>query len=140
MAEPRPIRARRNIALDLGAEALLGRVGNASQYLSRTITRRSRQWTSALELLRAAGWSGPELVVACEILNGYWLAGESADGVYLASALRTGVDRTVSGKSAWWRKRCQALAAYPGEATALAILVDEFSSGNVACETAVRDA
>ncbi len=130
-------RARRNITLDRDAEALLGRVGNASEYLSRTITRRWRQWTSAVELLRSAGWSGPELLVACEILNGYWLAGNAAHGAYLASVLDAGVAK-VSLKGAAWKSRSAALAKDAGQAAALAIVVDEYWSGNAACEAAVR--
>lgn len=134
---PTRSRSRRNVTLDPDAEALLGRVGNASEYLSRTITRRSMQWTAALEILRAAGWGGPELVVACEALNGYWLGGNAADGAYLAAVLDAGVTG-ASLQGSLWRKRGQALEKDSGLAAAMAVLVDEFWSGNVACQAAVR--
>lgn len=129
---------RRNIKLDNDAEALLGRVGNASEYLSRTIMRRSMQWTAALELMRAAGWSSSQLVVGCEALNGYWLAGKAVHGNYLADVLAEGLSE-AEFKSTGWRVRLKTLEADPGQATALAILVDEFWSGNEACRAAVQD-
>ena len=138
MASARTPRARRNFTLDPDADALLGRVGNASEYLSRTVMRRSRQWTSALDLLRSEGWSSAELLAACEALNGYWLAGRAAHGGYLATVLDDGLS-DAGGRSTIWRNRFKQLETDAGLATALAILVDEFWSGNAACEAAVRE-
>ncbi len=137
MAHDRKPRHKRNISLDPDAEALLGRVGNASEYLSRTIMRRSRQWTSALDLLRSAGWTGTELVVACEALNGYWLSGNAVHGAYLVEVLEDGLGEAEVKKTSW-KIQLGALADDPGQAAALADLVDEFWSGNAACEAAVR--
>lgn len=136
---PPPNGHRRNVRLDHDAEALVRRVGNVSEYLSRTIMRRSKQWTSALELLRVAEWTGPELLVACEALNGYWLAGGAAHGGYLATVLEDGLSKE-DAKSKKWRARGRSLGKDPGLATALAVLVDEYWSGNAACQAAIRAA
>lgn len=130
-------RHRRNVILADGAEALLARVGNASDYISRTITRRSMQWTAAIHLLREAGWSGTELTVACEALNGYWLAGNAVDGAFLATVLDEEV-ASAKLQGAMWRKRSQSLRKDTGLAHALTVVVDEFGSGNAACQAAVR--
>lgn len=131
---PTRSRARRNVSLDHDAEALLARVGNASEYLSRTITRRWKQWTGAVELLRSAGWTPAQIFVACEILNGYWLVGNTAHGAYLAGILRS----EVTGAPKTWKQRVDAIAKDAGQATALAIVVDEYWSGNADCKAAVR--
>lgn len=136
-------RAKRNLTLPEDVNALLERVGNVSEYLAKVITQRWREWTEALATLRAADWTSAELCAACDVLNGYWLVGHGRSGEFVAGELEDGqrlndicAKWDVSPKK--WAQRVQQVATRPEIAIALVTLVEEFWTGNEACEAAIR--
>ena len=136
-------REKRNLTLADDVNALLDRVGNASEYISKVVTQRWREWTEALAMLRAAQWSSGELLAACDVLNGYWLVGHGRSGQFVAAELQDG-QRLNDICSKWdiapktWKLRVLQVAERPEIAIALVTLVEEFWTGNEACEGAIR--
>lgn len=137
------VRARRVMSLPDDVDALLDRVGNASEYISRIVTDRWELWLTALNRLVANGWTSNELLAACEALNGHWLTDRADRPVLVAAELREAQQQrrlcekwNVSPKR--WSGRVGLVRASDQMADALVVLAHEFWSGNAACEMAIR--
>lgn len=136
-------REKRNLTLPDDVNALLERVGNASDYIAKVVQQRWREWTDALATLSAAGWASGELLAACDVLNGYWLVGHGRSGEFVAAELDDGqrlndICRKWKISPAKWSERVKQVARQPEIAIALVTIVEEFWAGNEACEAAIR--
>lgn len=138
--------ARITISLDEGTAALLVHVPQKSGYIASAIEARWRVWQDALETLRRAGWTGPQLMAACDVLNGVWLFGHRAGvaiSLELADAQRlNGICSKWEVDPESWAERWQALredtALAEREALALRAVVAEFWAGNNKLEAALE--
>ncbi len=134
MAKP-----RRNLTLDADVDELLGRVGNASDYLSRVIRERWREWTDALATLAARGWTRSEIYAACDALNGTWLVGPSrspqAIALELHDAARFGALERHGANADTWGARVREVAESHEVTHALVAVVTEFWFSNAALES-----
>lgn len=136
--------ARRLVTLDPGVDALLLSTGNASRYVEQLVTDSWTEWQEALASLRAASWDRPEILAACDALNGHalpggvgtaWLWAELADAERLSgTATRHGVEPAV------WAARVEQVRTDADLARALWIVAREFWRGNAALERAIERA
>ena len=135
-------RTRKNYTLDPSTIAILERCDNASAYLTGLVQHRAQEWHAALETLRAAGWTTPDLHVACDALNGCWLQQPylTPQAVALelhdAQGLNGTAEKHHVTPERWKAQVWQVSESWP-IALALVAVVTEWWSGNGACEQAV---
>ncbi|MEL6196015.1 MAG: hypothetical protein AAFQ77_03065 [Myxococcota bacterium] len=115
--------------------ALIKRAGGprgAGDYVSQIVTARYRLWKDSYLLLKAAGWTTPQILAAIDAFHGFMLqgaptaevlAGELEDYVESSDAIdRLGLDEEV------YRERVESLN--PDTAYALWAVVTEVLAGN----------
>lgn len=121
-------RQRMYLTLDQPAHQVLGRVGNASRYVERTLLERERRWRTALGLLVAAGWGRRDLLAAADVVPC------ETEPEAVLEAVKAGAYRAAE---AWkiplgeWRSRVRTLEGNPFLGCALLELVRETWSGNL---------
>jgi len=134
-------RRRCTITLSPTAIQLLNNVGNSSAYIDGLILQHGREWTEALAVLLEHGWQPPELLAACEALEGYALANVSRSGPFLADELERKKAMATFGAHGVTPRARQArlkqLRSLPIVAHALATVAKEYALDNEACELAL---
>lgn len=145
MAENKP----KYLRLDESTTALLDRAcgesTSPSDYVSHLIEQAHRKWTLSLDKLRVAGWTGSELLAACDALNGVWLHEYAGGPAFLAAEL-TDAQRLNDVCGKWdvppkdWAKRVKALHEDRELQRALVAVVEEFWNGNDELERRLRGA
>lgn len=141
LARPAQLR-RRLVSLDPATDALLASTGNASAYVRALVADAWSEWTEALAELRAAGWDRPDLLAACDALNGHallggcdvgWLWAELDDAERLnGTATRHGVAPAV------WAARVEQVQTCEEISRPLWTVAREFWRGNAALERALE--
>lgn len=136
-------RRRTNLSLDAGTRDLLDRVGNASEYISRTIQDRWQSWQESLHVLREGGWRRPEVFAVCDTLNGVWMFGQYRSPGSVAMELEdaerlNGICAKWELDPAAWRARIREVADDWPLTLALLDVVAEFWRDNRACEQAIE--
>lgn len=135
---------RRNFTLSASVHELLTRTENASGYLDHVVQERWRAWQEALLELQQSGWRAPEILAACDVLNGYWAlgaAGRSGQAVALElhdGAQLNGICEKWDVSPERWATRIKTLSESDLHAAALLTVVSEFWAGNAACDAAIR--
>lgn len=112
----------------------------ARDYVSAIIRLRARLWRQALADLQIAGWSGAEILCACDALHGTWSLGFPP--AYLALELRNAA-RLAGVASKWgvadrWTERVCQVGEDPVIARALTAVVAEVWSHNEALAARLR--
>jgi hypothetical protein len=124
-------------------DALLDRVGNASEYVSRIVVQRWELWMTALATLRSAGWTSSEMLAACDALNGHWMLEQARRPEFLADEL-SDAQRLNNVCDKWdvppkrWTSRVKSLRDSDDMSAALIVLSREYWCGNEACLVAIR--
>jgi hypothetical protein len=133
-AEPNRRNLQRSISIAPDVNAMLERIGNASEYISASVRQRWQRWSRALGELRQAGWENNEILAACEALNGSVHFEQLA--VWAPRVARELVDWHKTEQAAKWKlaraheERIEKLGENAMLATALVVVVAEFWSGN----------
>jgi hypothetical protein len=137
------VRPRRTFTLEESAHALLGRVGNYSDYVNKLILQHASDWTEALAHLRSRGWHSDEILAACDALSGFALTNASREGSFLVDEIVR--IEEVEGNfakrqvSAQRRQKCfDQLGDDRLLAHSLATLVREYWLFNEDCQQAIR--
>lgn len=138
-------RVRKTFTLESAAGAVLERVGNYSDYVSKLVLQHAADWTESLALLRRAGWQPAEILAACDALCGHGLSNAGRSGPWIAAELarrddESGVFRERHVLAARRRACLQQLTEDPELAHGLATVVREYGLGNKDCQQAVQQA
>jgi hypothetical protein len=118
--------------LHTDVEAILAEIGaDAARYLERLVRDADRDWRSALDFLRTAGWRAEELRAACAALNGDHLAydpGQPASwiGAELLDARVTGLCAEHGVAPDRWADAVERVGEREHEARCLATVAREF--------------
>ena len=136
---------RLNITVDDSTSGLLGQVGEKRQsgYISRLVQDAWQRWQDGLGTLAQSGWKAPEILAACDALNGLWLVGMYRSPGSVAMELQD--DAQLNGlcekwdisPDRWGDLITQLRDSWP-LMIALCDVSAEFWRDNAACEAAIR--
>ena len=127
-------KVKRNLTLEDHADEILSNVGNASDWLGKSIIIAKREWDNSFKSLTGSGWKDNEIRCAARVLTGYWLseykyadvveAIESADSIIPQILKANGVVKQR------WATLCNRVATDESIARALWCLAQECAKGN----------
>jgi hypothetical protein len=137
---------KQNLSLPDHVIALLDKVGdgNRSEYVATILEQRWQEWQQALDTLREAGWRAPELLAACDALNGCGLLPDRWQHAGLALELHDAERLNQTASRQWdvpperWQERVQQVHEHPAIGRALYLVAREFWSSNDEVEHAIR--
>lgn len=118
------------------ARAVLDRVGNASDYVSRMVVERRREWTQALYLLVQNDWHVKDIAFACEALGGWHQPFEAPTPAWVAQELRRRAP-TEARQKLLWLKACGRVEESEPLARALTVVSREWWAGNADLQAAL---
>jgi hypothetical protein len=128
----------KSFRLSAEAAGILDRVDNTTKYIEAIVRARNQRVLRSLAVLRSAGWTGPEMLACCDVLNGWWQlcsiprwhGASIADGTVYAEKWGIGPER--------WAELARQVSESESVAYALHEIVSEFWCGNTAIEEAIK--
>lgn len=124
---------RRLLVVTPEVDALLARVGNASEYVCALVRDASDAWRAGLSRLRECGWDRHEILAACEALSRLQWIPFSPDWI---AAQLSDVESVVAD-AAEWRTRVKEVSQDEALTRALLLVAAEYWRGNRDLEQAI---
>ncbi len=130
-------KTRVTIAIDAGTLDILRKAAGGrgiGDYVSDLVDSNWHDWQDALGLLTNGGWRGPDLLAACDALNGKLIVarlplGHQLSGTMMDAAVMDGVAKTHNVGDTW-RDRCTQVRDDDTIARALWCVVQEWWRNN----------